>query len=181
MPWTKAAEVPGLFGQADINTIESRQVPSCLPVTHPTHDAHTRQAESDHRAETTYYSRNGVTITTTRAMFREKVYPINGMTSVRPVRIEPDQTAPILLLILCLFVIACSGHFAIAENKNLIVLALFAVAGGVICILWLRNLRPKHAVFICTAAREQQAYVTQDRDEVYRIVEALNRAFVDRG
>jgi len=143
-----------------------------------------------YKTEQVYYNQAGVRITTTRAVFGGQVYAVNGMTSVRMARINPDRTVPVLLMLLGLPFLGCCGPLSFAslregEVVEHTVFGVFAILAGfalVIFGVWLfRAQKPRYAVVVRTAGGEVRAHISRNPQAIERIVEALSQAFADRG
>lgn len=98
--------------------------------------------EEKQQQERTYLSRENVTITNTRAIIAGKTYTMGLVSSVQMVRIPPNRTWPIILLI-----VGVSGAligFASGEDGAACgaIGLLIALGGGA----WLASLSDQYAV-----------------------------------
>jgi hypothetical protein len=143
------------------------------------------------RTDRVYYRNGGIKVTTTRAVFGSKSYAVNGITSTNAVEIPPNRVGPILLLVTGLLWVGCGGlatlgAFAMSDNAwpfasvTVINTAMGVVVAGLAGV-WLLLQKTRYAVVLCTAACEQQAYVTTDSGEVDAIANAIDKAITDRG
>jgi hypothetical protein len=146
---------------------------------------------SVNNSERVYYNQGGIRITTTRAVFGGQIYAINGMTSIRMARINPERFCPLLLLLLGLALFGGCGLVPLTlamtvEEKGApalfgVVMMLAGVGLAGMGIWLLRTQKPRYAVVIRTSSGEVKALVTRKAQAVEQIVEALSQAFADRG
>lgn len=132
---------------------------------------------TDKPAEKTYYQGGQVTITSTRAVFWSNTYALANITSVSALAVPASALVPFLLVgggVLAIL-------FGVVSPDNQLACwgigAVLVVAG----VLYGRAQKPAYVVKIGTAGAEQRAYTSQDKDEIDRIVAALNEAIVQRG
>lgn len=141
----------------------------------------------------TLYYTDGHEVTVTDSGFKVKntLYQLNGITRHGFSIIAPHRAPYTALLILGVITFMC-GAFNIlpaswSQNVTLfgfsvIVNAVVMTAGSILfgCgMLIMLRLREKYAVRIYTAEGEKNVVVSQSREYISQIVDALNRAFLD--
>jgi hypothetical protein len=144
--------------------------------------------------EKVYYNRNGILITSARAIFlagteHQRGYAMVDITSFRVNSIKQDLAIPILMF-LSGFVLAffCGGGIfsgccgvgkLIGSEDGQRAFSIITFCLGIIVALGgLRFMRkPSYTVVICTAEGAHEAYVTADQAESEDIIASLNLAF----
>lgn len=139
-----------------------------------------------------YYT-DGHDVTVTDAGFKVKntLYQLNGISRHGFSIIAPHRAPYTVLLIIGTIVFACGAfnvlppHWhqqVIIFGFSVIVNAVVMTAGSVIFgagMLVMLRLREKYAVRIYTAEGEKNVVVSQSREYISQIIDALNRAFLD--
>ena len=139
-----------------------------------------------------YYT-DGHDVTITDAGFKVKntLYQLNGISRHGFSIIAPHRAPYAVLLALGTIIFAC-GAFNILPTSwhqqvtvfglSVVVNAVVMTAGSVIFglgMLVMLRMREKYAVRIFTAEGEKNVVVSQSREYISQIVDALNRAFLD--
>lgn len=119
-------------------------------------------------AEMTFLQKDGVRVTSTRFIVPGQTYAMAGVTSVRFETVEPNQFAPIVLLLIGLL---------LAFIQAIRPLGVLMVVGG---IVWLVCLKKRYAVRLSSASGEVRAIEHTDSNYINSIVSALNEAIVYR-
>jgi len=124
-----------------------------------------------------YLEKPEATITKTRAIISGKTYAMGLVSSVQMVRIPPNRTWPIILL--AVGIIAALVGFASGESGAMcgVVGLLIALGGGA----WLGSLSDEYAVRIAAASGEVDALRSKDKENIQKVVDALNQAITERG
>lgn len=139
-----------------------------------------------------YYT-DGHDVTVTDAGFKVKntLYQLNGITRHGFSIIAPHRAPYTILLGLGAIIFACGAFNILPANWHrqvtvfgfsVIVNAVVMTAGSVIFgagMLVMLRLREKYAVRISTAEGEKNVVVSQSREYISQIIDALNRAFLD--
>ncbi len=117
--------------------------------------------------ERSYFNHGGVHITSTRAIFPKKTYAMANITSVSIGVIKPNRTAPLILLVIGLFLLP-----AITE------LGILTVVGS---LVWLFMLKDEYTVRIGSASGEVDGLTSKNQEFIQRVVSAMNDAIINRG
>ena len=123
--------------------------------------------------EQVFYEAPGVKVTNSRFVVGEQTYVMRHITSVKPARVDPNRSAPILLLalgvVMLLFWFLDREVFAFVIFGTLLVLTGVAV---------LATLKPRRSVVLTTEGREVAALENADEPLIDKTVDALNAAIV---
>lgn len=134
--------------------------------------------EEDEQQPEHEYLRDGNTvITKTRAIIAGKTYAMGLVSSVQMVRISPNRTWPIILLVVG--IILTLAGFASGEGGATCggIGLLIAIGGGA----WLASLSDQYAVRIAAASGEVDALKDKDKERIQKVVDALTQAITERG
>ncbi|HLZ17563.1 MAG TPA: DUF6232 family protein [Cyclobacteriaceae bacterium] len=138
-----------------------------------------------------YTDGHQVTITDSGFKVRNTLYELSGITRHRFSIIAPPRFPSTLLMILgsVLFVCGALNFIPAIWKTNVDVLGLRLLANSVFMIsgvlflaagvLIMIKMREKYAVRIFTAEGEKNVVVSQSREYISQIIDALNRAFMD--
>jgi hypothetical protein len=138
-----------------------------------------------------YTDGHQVTITDSGFKVRNTLYELSGITRHRFSIIAPPRFPSALLMILGSALFACGALNLIpaAWKTNIDLFGLRLLVNSVIMIsgvlflglgvLIMLKLREKYAVRIFTAEGEKNVVVSQSREYISQIIDALNRAFMD--
>lgn len=124
-------------------------------------------------AETTYYTNGKVTVTNARLIVGDETHAISGITSVKLGVKRPNRILPIALILL--------EFFAISRGENYASLSI--VHWGVILLpglIWLSLQRTHYTVTLASASGENRALKSKVRPFVSEVVEAINKAIIQR-
>lgn len=110
-----------------------------------------------HKTEKPIFNEGGVTVTDTRVIAGDRMFPVVGITAVRTSAIDPDLKWPSVLLLI-----------GIAS-------AIFAVGWPmiVIALIWIVRKKKTYSAVLTTASGDVDAYYNKDKDHVQRFVNAL--------
>ena len=120
-------------------------------------------------SETTYYSQGDINITNSRAIIGGKTYAMANITSVSMGVISPNYIPAAVAGVVGLLMLANSD----ARLFGVLVL----VVAGVLFYLAKR----RYTVNIGSASGESHALVDKDQAHIQEIVDAMNKAIVERG
>ncbi|APR87772.1 Hypothetical protein A7982_13121 [Minicystis rosea] len=123
--------------------------------------------------ETTYFSDDRVTITSTRAMFDGTMYPLRNITSVRAWTVKKRVLPLVLGILFCFFALPMFGA-GVGLGGTVLLLGI-----GLICLHVFS--RDWHYVRIGTAGGETDAVASKDGAYISLVVFKLNDAIVNRG
>jgi len=118
--------------------------------------------------EKVFYQQQGVTVTQSRIILGSKTYAMSNISSVSVGITKPSRTAPIVLLIIGLFMLIASSTF---------------VYGAVLCALtgiWLFLQKTKYYVSIRSNAGESRSLESKNKEQIEDIVKSINDAIVFR-
>ncbi len=144
-------------------------------------------------AQNILYYTDGHQVMITNGGFKVKntLYRLNGITQHGLSIIYPQRIPSLLLMVCGIVMFICGAMNFIPHswgtNINLLGLSLIVnsimMTGGVLLLLAgviiLLRQREKYAVRISTAEGEKDVVVSNSREYVNQIVEALNRAYLD--
>jgi hypothetical protein len=125
--------------------------------------------------ETTYFQEGDVTITNARVIIANNTYSLSNITSVSMKPIQPNLIFPLIILIAGFLLGLCG--FA---NQSIGFLA-FGSIGVIIGFAVMFLNKRKYGVRIGSASGESNALVSRDKDNIQKIVDAINTAIVERG
>jgi len=138
-----------------------------------------------------YTDGHQVTITDSGIKVKKTLYRLNGITRHGLSIISPPRIPFLLLIVLGIisFMVGVMGLIPDSWNTYVhflgfafLVISLF-MTGGVLLVLAgifvMLRLREKYAVRIITAEGEKNLVISQSREYISQIVDALNRAFLD--
>jgi hypothetical protein len=116
-------------------------------------------------SEEIFYQDRGIIVTNARFVTTQKTYALRNISSVHAAMVPPNRTYPILVCLLGLLL--CSG------NSDIVVLGiLFLVLG----IVWLFLQKTDYSVAITSNAGEHKSIISQDRQFIESVVDAINEA-----
>jgi uncharacterized protein DUF6232 len=125
--------------------------------------------------ETTYYDEGGIKITSARAVLGGKTYSMSNITSVSASAKAPSLIVPLLLWLAgAFFVVMAVGNGGWVNW----VIAAVLIAFGI--FIW-RVSPTMHTVRIGSASGEANAYSTNSKVMIDKIVAAINTAIIKRG
>lgn len=128
------------------------------------------------RDEHVYFSDAGVEITSSRATFGTKFYPLRGITSVETVIVLPYRLPP-LLIVFAGALWVCVAALTRASILGWLSSIITITAG----VGWLLVQHPRHVVQIGTAAGDRRAFSHTNTELVEQIAQALSHAIKARG
>jgi len=140
-------------------------------------------------AEVLYLQEGGALVTNARIVIGGKTYVLSGISSVSAVRIDPKIGGDLFAAIIGAvgLLIALSNFASWWPNRFFGDFpASVAICGGVglllagAGILNMRQARPRFAARIVSASGENDALVSKDEAQVDRLVEAINKAIIER-
>ena len=128
------------------------------------------------RPEVTYHHDNDVTVTSTRAIIRNQTYSMSNITSVTLQEIPPNRTIGIILALLGLLATVCG--LTTNEGQTYLIVGVVGLIVGATLIFAIPK---KYAVRIGSASGETNALSSRNQAYISQIVEAINKAIVERG
>lgn len=134
-----------------------------------------------------YTDGRDVTVTDSTLKVKNTSYLIRGITKLNLWTIKPDRWPAVLLMLLGIAAIVCGWLGVIPSSLDMQtqngtldadMLAIWAGAGLLLLgILILAFTKERYAVRIATAEGEKNAVVSDRREYIAQIVDAMNRAF----
>jgi hypothetical protein len=134
-----------------------------------------------------YTDGRDVTVTDSTLKVKNTAYKINGITRFTLWTIRPDRWPGVLLMLLGVAALLCGWLGLIPADMNMRtddgvvssnMLAIWIGAGlFLLGLLFLALTRERYAVRISTAEGDKNALVSNKREYVAQIVDALNKAF----
>jgi len=122
--------------------------------------------------EQVFLNEGGVQVTNARFIAKGRTFAINGITSVTLYKKGPSLLGPILILF---FAVAVFLHAP--DNPKAGIASLVMIV--IVIIYWIFD--NTYAVRLMTASGESDAFSSRKRDQIQRIVRALNEAIIARG
>lgn len=135
------------------------------------------------------YQEGRITITSLRAIFGEKTYPVANITSVEMQTHQPVgcflavmALVGVLVAVNSILSMTSASAFAFgAQDRSaeiaVTVIGLILVTLGVV---GLRAQKPSYVVKLTTSSGEIKAHTSPDQQEIKRIVAALNDAIIQK-
>lgn len=127
--------------------------------------------------EKTYYARDDVLITNTRADLGRKTFALANVISVSVQEVKPETGCGNSLLIV-------GGMLAMVAFPLLATLGWLAIAGAALAVLGflqVKDAQPTYVVQVVSAAGETAGHRSADREEIAEIVKAIKTAISERG
>lgn len=125
--------------------------------------------ETQIQNETIFYNGNSVTVTQSRFVTESKTYAMRNISSVHLFEIVKNKAKAIVLIIFALLFLFSKEFFWIG---------LILIALGIIWFIFIKN---EYAVRISTNAGEVNSIISQNKEYIREIVNALNEAIIHRG
>ena len=133
--------------------------------------------------EITYYKGFNVLVTNTRAVMGGRTFAMANITSVSTAIKAPNPT--VWALGIAFGAIATIGGIVSLFDGSIVPIALGCTGFGVLAIvtslLVLKSQKSTYSVTIGTAGGEANALSSENETQVRDIVEAMNRAIIERG
>lgn len=126
--------------------------------------------------ETVYLRSQTVLVTNTRAVLNGATYSMANVTSVRSLRIAPSATWPLITLVAGLGMLIIGGIVNRDRTAGIVGLLLLALDGW---LLWRMDF--KYVLIIGSAGGEKHAMVSNNRNDILSIVDAVTKAIICRG
>ncbi len=121
--------------------------------------------------ETTYLKNDEVTITNSRIIVPNQTYAISGITSVKFAEQKPNRLLPIALMI--------GGFFLAKSSPNASIWHFLVIESPF--VIWLLLQKTTYCVKLSSSSGESKALVSRKKDFVQQVIDAINKAIIDRG
>jgi hypothetical protein len=126
-------------------------------------------------AEETYFSQGDVQVTNSRVVLGGKTYAMRNITSVTIGEIPPNRVPGIVLAVLGL----CPLMGGFSDNGGaLLVIGLIVIGLGIALAALVKT---RYVVRLGSASGESDALTAPDVAYIRKIVDAINKAIVQRG
>jgi len=123
----------------------------------------------ENQNETKFYQDSSVTVTQSRFVTQSKTYAMRNISSVHVFEIIKSKTKAVLMIIFGLLFLF---------SKDIFWIGFIIIALG---IWWLISIKNEYAVRISTNAGEANSIISENKDYIQKIVNALNNAIIHRG
>ena len=136
-------------------------------------------------AEKEFFNHDGVIITSSRAVFRDTMYPISGISAVKQSQTVKSilQEKGYRLLTIGILMVVFGIIFGPSFNPSLVITYTYFMI-TISCILSAFLFRYERQTFhigLHTSGTNIQVYSSPDRKEIQDIVKAINEAIIARG
>ena len=127
--------------------------------------------------EKVFFNFDGVTVSNSRFIVRSQTYAMQSVTSVKPGIVEPKRGVAILLMFIG-FLLLVGEMLALYTAGVLLIAGIVAIIIGLIA--WVLE-KPKYSVILNTSAGEHHALISEKKQDIEHVLQALNQAIVSRG
>lgn len=127
--------------------------------------------------EKVFFNFDGITVSNSRFIVRSQTYAMQSVTSVKPGVVEPKRGVAILLMFIGFLLL-------IGVMLELYDTGVLLIAGAIAIIIGLISLyieKPRYSVILNTAAGEHHAVISDRKQDIEHVLQALNEAIVSRG
>ena len=132
------------------------------------------------RSERMILQEGNIQITDKRAVLGTKTYSMANITSVALAEDKPSLLLPIIFGTLGAFSLAASVCVLVLGDSVSTVLVLGLISAGLAALLYFAKGGPKYIVRIGSASGEIDGLISRNRQQMERIVKAINDAIVAR-
>lgn len=129
---------------------------------------------TEESAEIVYYQQGTVTITDKRAVLGEKTYALSNITTVSKATKPPSGTVGLAIIAFGLAV-----GFCVMQNSRWGGIFIMAVT-ALPALYYMFTAKPSYTVRIGSASGEADALESKDEDHIQAIVNAMNKAIIER-
>lgn len=127
--------------------------------------------------EKVFFNFDGITVSNSRFIVRSQTYAMQSVTSVKPGIVEPKRGVAILFIFIGFLLLI--GELLELYNPGVLIIA-GAVAILIGLIAWYLE-KPKYSVILNTSAGEHHALISEKKQDIEHVLQALNQAIVSRG
>jgi amino acid permease len=127
--------------------------------------------------EKVFFNFDGVTVSNSRFIVRSQTYAMQSVTSVKPGIVEPKRGVAILFMFIG-FLLLVGEMLALYTAGVLLIAGVVAIIIGLIA--WVLE-KPKYSVILNTSAGEHHALISEKKQDIEHVLQALNQAIVSRG
>jgi hypothetical protein len=138
--------------------------------------------------ETVFFNFNGIIVSNSRFIVRSQTYAMQSVTSVKPGVIKPSRAVALAFILAGMLLLALkllALELAALELLDLLDHQGVLLVAGVVAILigliaWYLG-KPRYSVILHTSAGEHHALVSDNKQDIEHVLQALNQAIVSRG
>ncbi len=127
--------------------------------------------------ETVFFNFNGIIVSNSRFIVRSQTYAMQSVTSVKPGIVKPSRGVAMAFMLIGVLLL-------IGELLELLDKGVLLVAGVVAILIgfiaWYLE-KPRYSVVLHTAAGEHHALISDKKQDIEHVLQALNQAIVSRG
>ncbi len=131
--------------------------------------------------EKTYYQDASVLVTNSRVILQGTTYAMTNITSVKMISKAPSLTGALIGVIAGALGILC-GIFGIIVEVNAgwlgIVLGVVFIGGA---IFLFSKAKATYVVIVGSTSGEKQVFTSTNKEQIQKIIVAINQAIVERG
>jgi hypothetical protein len=127
--------------------------------------------------EIVIYEKDSIKITNQRAIFGEKTYAVSNITSVSKSKDSLYGEGGLIVMVIGIFV-TLAGFLGTNANIGAALLGLLLAGGGLYAMAFMK---PVHVLVISSSSGEVKAYLSSDEVLIQHLVEAVNKAIVQKG
>jgi predicted membrane channel-forming protein YqfA (hemolysin III family) len=133
--------------------------------------------------ETVFFNFNGIIVSNSRFIVRSQTYAMQSVTSVKPGIIKPSRAVALAFILIGMLLMI--AELAALELLDLLDHQGVLLVAGVVAILigliaWYLG-KPRYSVILHTSAGEHHALVSDNKQDIEHVLQALNQAIVSRG
>lgn len=133
--------------------------------------------------ETIFFNFNGIIVSNSRFIVRSQTYAMQSVTSVKPGIIKPSRAVALAFILIGMLLMI--AELAALELLDLLDHQGVLLVAGVVAILigliaWYLG-KPRYSVILHTSAGEHHALVSDNKQDIEHVLQALNQAIVSRG
>jgi hypothetical protein len=129
-------------------------------------------------SEVSYYQDDAVSVTNARAVLGGKTYAMANITSVSMAEKPANRTPGIIIAVIGLVIAACLGLVGGNSNATGLLVGIAIIGAGVAIAV---SAKPSYIIKIGSASGEGDGLVSEDREQIQKIVSAMNEAIIKRG
>ncbi len=127
--------------------------------------------------EKVFFNFDGVTVSNSRFIVRSQTYAMQSVTSVKPGIVEPKHGLAILFLFIG-FLLLIGEMLELYDAGVLLIAGAVAIVIGLVA--WFIE-KPRYSVILNTSAGEHHALISEKKQDIEHVLQALNQAIVSRG
>lgn len=127
--------------------------------------------------EKVFFNFDGITVSNSRFIVRSKTYAMQSVTSVKPGVVEPKRLIATSFMFIGMLLL-------VGELMELLDTGVLLIAGAIAVLIgliaWYVE-KTRYAVILNTSAGEHHALISERKQDIEHVLQALNEAIVSRG